>query len=215
MELNFKQLTAYAKPWNVTLCDIPSNAILYKIGQLTDNQQNWCIFIPTEDFTPDIYEKGMDGKACQVGHYTILEWSFIYLHDITPLDEWISEEEKYKNIIVPFLRTCYRYERLVPKYEMCLDENNCLSMELVHKCSKLVKAERLYDIDYDDNFKTICVYLTDRYTHKDCYCIDDCTIAFYKTDSDLFSESTKVTFSHDSEEYDNSFEKVINKFKTI
>ena len=213
MELKFIQMSAYAEPWEVLLQNIPNDAILYKNGGFSDKQQNWCVFIPTEVFNPDLYEGDMGGKACQVRHYTILEWSVIYLHDITPIGEWVSEVEKYHNIIVPFLKTCYRYEHFVPKYEHCIDENGFLSIEKVCECAKLVGAHRLYHVDCDDNFLSVRVSNANRYTREDNYSIEESTVSFYKVDDDMLSENTVVKLTHDSKEYDECFDKIVNTLK--
>lgn len=212
MDLKFKQISAYSKPWEVVLTNLPEDAIIFKIGEINERQQNWVIFIPTENFNWQKYVGNDLKSTCQVRTYQFLEWSSIYLHDITPIGEWVSMDEESK-IIKDFLKTCYGHKYTRPTYEACVDENNILSTVKVNEGFRHYASFRIKDFSWDDSFEIIEVNIFDEYKNKPYHSIVESKTNFNGCNEEMANEHTYLVFTHDSEPFDSAFAEALGHLK--
>lgn len=226
-ELTFEQVYYYGDNWEGKLKNIPDDALIYNIYNLSETQQTWVICFPIigihnmDEETAEEKDFYFEYGCVQVIINDILdEYRFIILRNITPKEGWVDcGKERFDGIMNDWFSTVYRYVYKMPDYnirDMLVKSENgewAINQELLEKDDKkLLFAERLRGLVKDAVISTTEVFVYDCFKEKEFYMISDSDIEFQKLKNFGFNRE-KIVVTHDSTIYNEAMEKSINWFK--
>lgn len=226
-ELTFEQTYYYGDNWEGKLKNIPDDALVYNIYNLSETQQTWVICFPivgVHDMDEDTAEEidfYFDYGCVQVNINDILdEYRFIILRNITPKEGWNDcGKERFDGMMNDWFGTVYRYVYKMPDYDIrdILTKNEdgiyVINQEFLNKDEKkLISVERLRGLVKDALISTTEVFVYDYYREKTHYMISDSDIEFNKL-KDFGFHKEKIVVTHDSTIYDEVMENSIKWFK--
>ena len=216
-KFTFKQLSIYSADWDGELVNIPENAVFYKYYAISEEQQEWYIFINKNDVKEfeDTYEDGEDdsismfyGHGCaQVSGYRLFDYIILHLNNIRPYEEWNDiGEEKFNQMFFPFFESCYVYEYMPAKYEFEGMDDSLLPKMRKISDEKLIAAYRLKGIETDSVYSVTKIGLFNPISRRKDYEIYNTILGMYKIEDGGYDPLHLVRrISHDGGIYDHAF----------
>lgn len=168
---NFKfiQIYLYGDNWDGELINIPDSALFYNVDYYIENQQEWYILIPINDFNEKYEGKG----CCQVTHYIFSDYVIIHLKNIIPVGVWNNiDDNTFNEIFGSKFKEWYIYEYKQAQY--VLRGNDFVKVE----DEVLLNASRVKGLRDNCRVNTTTVYINDNETFgiiqstQDLYDID-------------------------------------------
>lgn len=211
MRYTFEQVYFYGDNWQGEI-NVPESAKFYKDYTISDNQQNWYIFIPTKDCN-NVLQNG----CIQVHDYQLLDYTILYLKNVKPLEDWpdIGEDAMNKMFSELFADT-YIYRYATAQYDVSINKDAKNLNDLVH--SELIYPETLlacYKIkalSSDAEITCTRVNLKHRIDLKDYPFIDSITLRLCDIPpQESYDSKEKLVLTHDETLYDLSFNEIISK----
>lgn len=210
----FEQIYFWGDNWYGKL-QIPESAKFYKDYGFSDGQQNWYIFIPTKDIT-NIDDVKLEG-CIQVRDYRLLDYTILYLANIIPNENWLTESEySMQSYFKDWFANTYLYRYATAQYNVEINKDAKNLDDIVH--SELIQPETLlacYKIKgLSSDAEIICtrVNLKHRIELKDDPFIDSITLRLCDIPpQDSYDSKEKLILNHDETLYDLSFNEVTSK----
>ena len=127
MRYTFEQIYFYGDNWQGEI-NVPESAKFYKDYTLSDDQQNWYVFIPTKDCN-NVLRNG----CIQVHEYQLLDYTILYLKNVKPLEDWpdIGEDVMNKMFSELFADT-YVYRYATAQYNVSINKDAKSLDDIVH-----------------------------------------------------------------------------------
>ena len=214
MRYTFEQLYFYGDNWQGEI-NVPESAKFYKDHALSDDQQNWYVFIPTKDY--DTIDDILQNGCIQVHDYKLLDYTILYLKNVKPLEDWpdIGEEAMNKMFAELFADT-YIYRYATAQYNVSINKDAKTLDDIVH--SELIHPEillacyKIKGLESDAEIKCTRVNLKHRFEFKDDTFIDSITLRLCDIPpQELYDTKEKLIISHDATLYEQSFNEVIKE----
>jgi hypothetical protein len=214
MIYTFEQLYFYGDNWQGEI-NVPESVKFYKDYTLSNDQQNWYVFIPTKDYgnINDILQNG----CIQVDDYQLLDYTILYLKNVKPLEDWpdIGEGAMNKMFSELFADT-YIYRYATAQYNVSINKDAKDLNDIVH--SELIQPETLLacykikELSSDAEITCTRVNLKHRIELKDDPFIDSITLRLCDIPpQDSYDSKEKLILNHDETLYDLSFNEVTSK----
>lgn len=212
MIYTFEQINFFGDNWYGKL-QIPKSAKFYKDYNLSDNQQNWYIFIPTKDIT-DINDVKLEG-CIWVRAYQLLDYTILYLANITPNENWLSiGEYAMQSYFKDWFANTYIYKYATAQYNVEINKDAKNLDDIVH--SELIQPETLLacykikGLSSDAEITCTRVNLKHRIELKDDPFIDTVTLRLCDIPpQELYDFKEKLILNHDATLYEQNFNKII------
>lgn len=212
MKYTFEQVYFYGDNWQGEI-DVPESAKFYKDYTLSDDQQNWYVFIPTKDYNniEDILQNG----CIQVHDYQLLDYTILYLKNVKQLEDWpdIGEDAMNKMFAELFADT-YLYRYATAQYNVSInkdakDLNDIVHSELLHP-ETLLACYKIKSLESDAEIKCSKVNLKSRID------IDEDFLYIHHTalrlcdipPQEMYDTKEQLIISHDATLYEQSFNEV-------
>lgn len=211
MRYIFEQIYFYGDNWQGEI-NVPESAKFYKDYTLSDDQQNWYVFIPTKDYNNinDILQNG----CIQVRDYKLLDYTILYLKNVKPLEEWpdIGADAMNKMFSELFANTyIYRYATAQYNIEINKDAKNLddiVHSELIHP-ETLLACYKIKELSYDSEITCTRVNLKHRIELKNDPFIDSITLRLCDIPPQkMYDTKEKLIIGHDATLYEQSFNEV-------
>ena len=209
MRYTFEQIYFYGDNWQGGI-DVPESAKFYKDYTLSDDQQNWYVFIPTKD-----YNNVLQNGCIQVRDYQLLDYTILYLKNVKPLEDWpdIGEDAMNKMFAELFANT-YIYRYATAQYNVSINKDaknldDIVHSELIHP-ETLLACYKIKGLESDAEIKCTKVNLKSRidpeeeFPHIHHTTLRLCDIP----PQEMYDNKEKLIISNDATLYEQSFNEV-------
>lgn len=212
MRYTFEQIYFYGDNWQGEI-NVPESAKFYKDYTLSDDQQNWYVFIPTKDCC--LYDVLQNG-CIQVHDYKLLDYTILYLKNVKPLEDWpdIGEEAMNKMFSELFADT-YIYRYATAQYSVSInkdakDLNDIVHSELIYP-ETLLACYKIKSLESDAEILCSKVNLKSRVDiEEDFPYIHHTTLRLCDIPpQEMYDRKEKLVISRNSTLYEQSFNEVI------
>lgn len=209
MRYTFEQIYFYGDNWQGEII-APESAKFYKDYTLSDDQQNWYVFIPTKD-----YNNVLQNGCIQVMDYQLLDYTILYLKNVKPLEDWpdIGPCEMNKMFSELFADT-YIYRYATAQYNVSInkdakDLNDIVHSELIHP-EILLACYKIKSLESDAEIKCTKVNLKSRVEPEDDFPhINHASLRLCDIPpQEMYDNKEKLIISNDATLYEQSFNEV-------
>ena len=207
----FEQVYFYGDNWQGRI-DVPESAKFYKDYTLSDDQQNWYVFIPTKDCC--LYDVLQNG-CIQVHDYKLLNYTILYLKNVKPLEDWpdIGKDTMNKMFSELFADT-YIYRYATAQYNVSINKDAKTLDDIVH--SELIHPEillacyKIKGLESDAEIRCTKVNLKSRVEpEEDFPHIHHTTLRLCDIPpQEMYDNKEKLIISNDATLYEQSFNEV-------
>lgn len=218
-DFSFRQAYAWGDDWDGELRNIPENAVFYRIGSISERQEEWYIMIPQDVVEDrDEWSKEYDGVGCaQVGYYNLLEYRVIHLNNIKPYGVWPDVgEEKFNDLFGDFFRSIYIIERTQAKYEWDTNSVSDNIDEIINyrevEPSRIAAVHRLSKLSNEGEFECTRAVIFDALYKKETYGILETYYPISELQGQFYDPlKLKREVTHSCLEYEKAFNEVTEK----
>lgn len=211
----FEQICFWGDNWEGKL-QIPESAKFYKDYEgFSDSHQNWYIFIPTKDIT-DIRSVKLEG-CIQVRDYQLLDYTILYLANITPHEDWPGVDEwAIQSYFRDWFADTYLYRYATAQYHVEINEDaknldDTVHSECIHP-DILVACYKIKALSSDAKILCTRVNLVHRVELRDDTFIDSITLRLWDIPpQNSYNSKEKLILDRDGTLYDLSFKEVTSK----
>lgn len=209
MRYTFEQIYFYGDNWQGEI-NVPESAKFYKDYTLSDDQQNWYVFIPTKDCN-NVLQNG----CIQVHDYQLLDYTILYLKNVKPLEDWPDIGPYTMNkLFSELFADTYIYRYATAQYNVSInkdakDLNDIVHSELIHP-EILLACYKIKSLESDAEIKCTKVNLKSRvepeeeFPHIHHTTLRLCDIP----PQEMYDSKEKLVISHDATLYEQSFNEV-------
>ena len=209
MRYTFEQIYFYGDNWQGEI-NVPESAKFYKDYALSEEQQNWYVFIPTKDCN-NVLKNG----CIQVREYQLLDYTILYLKNVKPFEDWpdIGEDAMNKMFSELFANT-YLYRYATAQYNVSINKDAKTLDDIVH--SELIHPEillacyKIKGLESDAEIRCTKVNLKSRvdpeeeFPHIYHTSLRLCDIP----PQEMYDKKEKLIISNDATLYEQSFNEV-------
>ena len=209
MRYTFEQVYFYGDNWQGEI-NVPESAKFYKDYTLSDDQQNWYVFIPTKDCN-NVLQNG----CIQVHYYELLDYTILYLKNVKPLENWtdIGEDAMNKMFSELFADT-YIYRYATAQYNVSINKDaktldDIIHSELIHP-EILLACYKIKGLESDAEIKCTKVNLRCRVGHdEELLQINHASLRLCDIPpQEMYDSKEKLIISNDSTLYEQMFNEV-------
>lgn len=212
MRYTFEQIYFYGDNWQGEII-VPESAKFYKDYTLSDDQQNWYVFIPTTD-----YNNVLQNGCIQVRDYQLLDYTILYLKNIKPLEDWpdIGPCEMNKMFSELFADT-YIYRYATAQYNVSINKDAKTLDDIVHSellyPETLLACYKIKSLESDAEIRCSKVNLKSRVDiEEDIPYIHHTTLRLCDIPpQEMYDTKEKLIINHDATLYEQSFNEVIKE----
>lgn len=210
----FFQQYNWGSGWNGEI-NIPESAVFYNIYS-DEKFQEWYILIPSNDFNPDIIDKGTG--CVQVQHYQLTDYVIIHFNGIIA-DNWPNVgKESFDSLFDKLFSKVYIYKYKKALYYVNVNEDAIKLLDMVHmeiaSPETLLTCYRIKSLYSNAEVHCTRVNLKERYDLNDECFVDTCELRLCDIEPDqvdLFETHIKYIVSKDSKLYEKGWDTVIKK----
>lgn len=209
MRYTFEQVYFYGDNWQGEI-NVPESAKFYKDYTLSNDQQNWYVFIPTKDCN-NVLQNG----CIQVHYYELLDYTILYLKNVKPLENWpdIGEDAMNKMFSELFADT-YIYRYATAQYNVSINKDaktldDIIHSELIHP-EILLACYKIKGLESDAEIKCTKVNLRCRAGHdEELLQINHAALRLCDIPpQEMYDSKEKLIISNDSTLYEQMFNEV-------
>lgn len=192
---------------------VPDSAVFYNI-YLNEKFQEWYILIPSNDFNPNIIDKGFG--CIQVQYYQLMDYVIIHLNGIIA-DNWPDVgKESFDSLFNKLFSNVYIYKYKKALYYVNYNVTELLDTVHTELASPetLLTCYRIKSLYSNAEVQCTRVNLKERFNLNDECFIDTCELRLCDIESDqmyVFEKHIKYIVSKDPKLYEKSWDTVIKK----